>query len=332
MSRRDLVIDAIEQRRVERVPVGFWFHFADESDFSNGLVDSSVIETNINGHQKYFDEFKPDFLKLMSDGFFGYPSKIIEEAAYAEDLWKVKAVGENHPWIQKQVKLVLELTKRFGTEVVTFYNIFSPLTFFQIIREGKGQKTPAEFFREDPKAFAYALEEISKDLQILVKKIITEAKVDGIYLSVKNIQDPCITVDEYKTFVAPSEHAILAVANEASKHHILHICGYENARNNLLTYVDYNATIINWAVHVEHISLAEGKKIFQGKTVLGGFPNSKGSLIETGSKEELEQLTVDIIKNTGNTGLLIGADCTVPSSISLERLSWIREKAYETSI
>ena len=332
MSKRTLVLDTIEQKKVDRIPVGFWFHFAKEKDFSKGLIDSSVIEINIKGHQKYFDEFQPDFLKLMSDGFFGYPSEVIAQATTAEELWNVKAVGEEHPWIQEQVKLVKELTKRFGSEVVTFYNIFSPLTFFQIIREGKGSKTAAEFFHENPKAFAHALDQISEDLQILVRQVIRDAKVDGIYFSVKNIQDPLVTVEEYLRYVAPSEHSILAVANEESKHHILHICGYEGARNNLLTYMDYQADIINWAVHVENISLAEGKKLFGGKTVLGGFPNSPGSLIDQGTKEELEALTEEIIKTTGSTGLLIGADCTVPSSIPLTRLSWIREKANEATL
>lgn len=327
MSNRKLVLDVLKHKEVERIPVGFWFHFAKESEFSEGLSNPSVLIKNVAGHQKFFDTFKPDFFKLMSDGFFGYPSREIVDAKTAEDLWKVTAVGENHPWITEQISLVKELVNRFGTEVVTFYNIFSPLTFFQIIRGENRDKTVADFYHEDPEALAHALNEIAKDIKILAAKVIREGGADGIYFSVKNIQDSSVTVEEYLKYVAPSEHVILEAANKESENHILHICGYDGARNDLRTYVDYDANIVNWAVNVEQIPLEKGRELFPGKVLLGGFPNSPGSLIENGSKEELEEFTEKIIKGTGKKGIIIGADCTVPSTIDLYRLEWIREKA-----
>lgn len=327
MSRRTLVLDAIQKKQVERVPVGFWFHFAQEKEFKEGLTSPSVIKTNIEGHQKFFEEFRPDFLKLMSDGFFGYPSKEVIEAKTAQDLWEVRAIGDDHPWIQAQVALVKELVRRFGNDVVTFYNIFSPLTFFQIIREGNSGKTVVDFYHDDAEALAHALNEIAKDIKALAVKVVREGGVDGIYFSVKNFQDTSISIEEYLTTVGPGENEILDAVNLESNNHILHICGYEGARNDLRTYTKYNANIINWAVNVENISLEEGRKLFDGKVVLGGFPNSPGSLIETGSKKELEKFTDQILINAGTIGTIIGADCTIPANLDLERLEWIRQRA-----
>lgn len=327
MSRRTLVLDAFQKKQVDRVPVGFWFHFAQEKDFKEGPTSPSVIKTNIEGHQKFFDEFQPDFLKLMSDGFFGYPGQEIIDAETAEDLWNVKAIGDDHPWIQAQVALVKELVRRFGKEVVTFYNIFSPLTFFQIIREGNTGKSVADFFHENPDALSHALSEVSKDIKALSVKVVRDGGADGIYFSVKNFQDPSITKEQYLRYVAPGEKEILDAVNQISENHILHICGYEGARNDLRTYTDYNANIINWAVNVENITLEEGRKLFDGKVVLGGFPNSQGSLIETGSKGELEKFTEQILTGAGTIGTVIGADCTIPSHLNLERLEWIRQRA-----
>ena len=83
--------------------------------------------------------------------------------------------------------------------------------------------------------------------------------------------------------------------------------------------------MINWAVGPEGISLAEGRNIFGGRTVLGGFENGKDGLLYNGSKEAIQEKVKEIIADTGTHGLIIGADCTVPSDINYERIEWVRE-------
>ena len=36
-----------------------------------------------------------------------------------------------------------------------------------------------------------------------------------------------------------------------------------------------------------------------------------------------------LLAEAGREGVIIGADCTVPSDIDIERLQWVREKAAE---
>ena len=50
MSKRELVLGALDRQEVERVPVGFWFHFAPENLFND---DPAVIEKNINGIRRF---------------------------------------------------------------------------------------------------------------------------------------------------------------------------------------------------------------------------------------------------------------------------------------
>jgi len=85
--------------------------------------------------------------------------------------------------------------------------------------------------------------------------------------------------------------------------------------------------IINWASSVEGFSLAQGKEFFGGKAVLGGFANEANSLIATGTKEEVQAFARKALKEAGLVGTMLGADCTVPSDISWERLEWVREAA-----
>ena len=73
--------------------------------------------------------------------------------------------------------------------------------------------------------------------------------------------------------------------------------------------------------------MAEGREIFGGRTVLGGFQNDKDGLLYNGSKEEIQAETKRLIAEAGTTGLVLGADCTIPSDIDHERIQWVREAA-----
>ena len=73
-NRRKLIFDAFDNKETERVPVGFWFHFVFGDDQFRGLEDRSVLDRVIDGHKDFYDAFNPDFVKIMSDGFFGHPS------------------------------------------------------------------------------------------------------------------------------------------------------------------------------------------------------------------------------------------------------------------
>ena len=131
----------------------------------------------------------------------------------------------------------------------------------------------------------------------------------------------------YKEIIAPSELKVLEAANGAKGHNILHICGYEGARNNIELFKDYPAQVVNWAVGPEGISLAKGRNIFGGRTVLGGFENGKDGLLYTGTKKAIQEKVREIIADNGTQGLIIGADCTIPSDINHERIEWVREAA-----
>ena len=324
MSKKQLVFDAFDNKVTERVPVGFWFHFAPDNLFDNR---PEIIQRNIDGHQKYYDEFHPDFVKLMSDGYFHYPNPTLEKIETAADLKKAQS-GLVDEWIDAQAALVKELTSRFGDDVATFYNIFAPATYLSFALQDSGDKlTLAKLIKENPEELAYALNVIKKDLAKLVVKLITESKASGIYLSTKNIQDSAVTKEEYHKYITPSEQGVLNAANAVSDYNILHICGYEGARNDLSVYKDYDVKVINWAVVVEQVPLKKGKELFGGRAVIGGFANTKEGLLYKGSKEEIESYTRNLLDEAGTTGVIIGADCTIPEDTSLERLEWVRQAA-----
>lgn len=105
---------------------------------------------------------------------------------------------------------------------------------------------------------------------------------------------------------------MLETANKLSDYNILHICGYAHHKNNLSWYQDYEAKAYNWATFTEGVTIEEGRRLFPGKCVLGGFDNNPQTLIDSGSEEEVCKFVDQLIKENGHRGYIMGADCSIP--------------------
>ena len=296
-SKRELVLKAFRGEPVDRVPVGFWHHFTNEDELLVGFGNQAIIEKNLAGHQAFLAEVEPDFIKLMSDGYFAYPNERLKKVQSIKELADIEPLGADHPWISEQVELVQKIRAGFTEDLIAIYNIFAPVTYFKwlIGKVAGGDDIIADFLVEDAVLTKRVLDVIAQDIAALTERIIKEAGADGIYLSVQSIQDARVSAEDYKTFIAPSELAVLEAANAAGGVNILHICGYEGARNDVHLFTDYPAQVINWAVGPEGISLAEGRKLFGGRTVLGGFENGKDGLLYTGSQAAIQDETKRLI-------------------------------------
>ena len=289
-NRKELMNAFLANEEGERVIGGFWHHFV---SFHNhyGWEDPSIMSTVVAEQKKYIDEAKPDFIKIMSDGFFGHPSLCKSTITTLEQLKEVQSVGENHPWIQAQVDYVKEICAHAGKDVYKYYNIFSPLQYIRLRFEEYDEDFTkfTRLFKEDPKAMIMVAKRIAEDTKALVKRLFTETDVDGIYYSVQCVQDKSFTEEVHKERVQPLDLEVLNEILQYTDNVLLHICGYGKYTNRLEWYKDYPVKAFNWAIYSENISLAEGKKILNNKPVFGGFDNAEGSLLYTGTKEEIKK-------------------------------------------
>lgn len=332
-TRRELVSKVFHNEKAERVPVGFWFHFFQGEEFNSGLKDPEVLQKNLAGHKKFAEDFDPDFVKIMTDGFFNLPIDY-SNIKSLEDLKDIKPVPKDHPFFAKNLELVKGVREIFGEDRLLFFNVFSPFGQLTGGLSSPGQRNGLDkleaFLEQDASAVAAALDVIADNLITLIGEVVKSGLADGIYLSVNN-PNRRIPAQIYSTFISPSEKKILEAAQKLAQDNILHICGYAGNKNILSVYKDYPASVINWAVTAEELSLKEGKKYFGGKAVIGGFNNVKDGLLYSGSREEIEKYVEELLDGIGTTGVVIGADCTVPSDIDIERLKWVRDKAAEVT-
>jgi len=328
-TKRELVVKAFHGEKTDRIPVGFWYHFLEGQEFNQGLEKPELLQKNLAGHKAFKEKFDPDFVKIMTDGFFFLPYDL-KSIKTIDDLKSLQVLPKNHVFYEKNIELVKGVREIFGQDTVLFFNEFSPLNHLLLglgdLGSPFGLKKLLKFLEEDASAVAYALDVLAESLNQLTALVVKEGLADGIYLSVNN-PNRGIPAQIYQTFISPSEKKILEFAGTLSKENVLHVCGYAGNKNILSVYQDYPAQIINWAVHAEDLNLKDGKKYFAGKAVIGGFDNTKDSVLYKGSKEEVEAYVEKLLADTGKEGIIIGADCTVPSDIDIERLKWVRDKA-----
>ena len=332
MTKRERFLNFLANKPVDRVPVAFFHHFCPPSEWGKGLEDSEAFERNIIGHKLSREKFDPDVIKIMNDTLMIMPADV-SFVKTAADLRRVHAPALDSAFAKK----TLELTRRVrafyeDSDAPIYATGFSPS---MVLRNnmciggiaGEGDESQLiRFIQEDPDSVAAAIKNLSEDIAAINEMLIKEGGVDGIYMSVNN-QSNFFTDEFFRTYVAPYEKEMLEKANRLSSINLLHVCGYHGRANHLHLFADFNAAAVNIAVYAEGVSLSEGRKIFGGKPVFGGF--AQDTIIYKGTQQEVKEATWKILDECGQVGIMIGADCTVPNDIDDTRLEWVRQAAIE---
>ncbi len=330
-TKRELIHAVFHNEKADRVPVGFWHHFLADEVGADAFADPSLTEKALAGQADFYEAFTPDLIKIMTDGFFGYPHPLLAKpVASPHELLEITPLGKDSAWFQDQIAYAKKLVALYGKEVPLFYNLFAAPRTLEFVEAALGQPIRlADWLKKEPNKLAHVLDVISDDYAALAKALVEEAGVDGIYLSVNNINADEVSEEAYKNYIAPYELKILKAAEAAGGVNILHICGYHGFHNHLAWYKDYPFTAVNWAAKVEGVSLAEGKKLFGGRAVIGGFGQTEEDLIYKGSEEEIKGETKRLLDEVGTIGVVLGADCTIPRDTDIAHLQWVRQAANE---
>ena len=315
MDKRTRVLNAMDKKEVDHVPGGFWYHYSG---------DNAAGESCIKAHLDYYREIDADIIKIMCDGYFNYPVEI--ELNKASDWYNLKPLGRDHPFITEQVYRVKRIKEEVKDECAVFYNVFAP---FSMIRFGTSDELIMKHLKEDKDAVMYALSVIQQDSATLAELVIEEGNCDGIYYPVQGGELFRFSYDEYRSIVTPSDRYVLDHANRYSDYNILHLCGWAGDRNRLEIWRDYPAKAVNWAVHVEGVTLEQGREYFGNRCCLGGFQNVRPGILFYGTKSEIQNYTYNLISSFGKTGLILGADCTIPYEVPHERMKWVLEAAHQ---
>jgi uroporphyrinogen decarboxylase len=328
-GKKQLVLDVFNNKEIGRTLAGFWFHFSPFSVFTKGAGNSALWQHTLEGHLNYFSKVQPEIWKIMTDGYFIPPNlQRAIDTGNIEKLQDLAPADKNDPWFTEQVELARRISEQGGEDAFTLYTIFSPLSTVYFSYLFKNQKTAADLFAktvEKADILKHILSVLADDLSYLVKRLLSDGGTDGIYYSVRAFKG--IPESVYREQVSGTEIQVLDAANAVKGNNLLHICGHSEIPSDLELYKTYNAKVYNWSIQNENLSLSQGKKLFGGKAVVGGFDTADKSILYHGTRPEIEAEVKRIVNDAGSKGVIVGANCTINSDIDFERLVWVKEAA-----
>lgn len=315
MDKLERVRRAFRGEETDHVPVCLWKHVA--SEYWNN--DDAFIKQQLD----FYKATDIDFIKLSADGYFGWPSPLLNNLNHAKTLYQMKPLGQNHPFIRGQIERTRKLIAKLNGDCCTFYLIFAPLSY---LRLQIGYPKMMQLMAEDPDAVLYAEQVIAEDVKYLVKGILEEAGADGIFYSVQNAEKTRFSYEFYRKYITPPEKEVLDYADHFSEMNVLHCCAWEGIPNRLEDWADYQTPVVSWSRFIDNMDVREAKAFF-GKTVWGGFDNRPGSLLYTGTREEIAAETRRLIRESEGRQFIVGPDCSIHDELPEERIRWIVEAA-----
>ncbi len=321
MNKAERLTGAFSGKPVDRIPFSFWYHFQEER-----LGD----DNGLKAHMDYYRSSGVDYMKIMSDGY-GAPADYTG-VKKASDWAKIPRGGRNSRYFSGQLDRVKRINDALQGDCLTFYNIFAP---FSLMRQDNRDEMVMQHLKEDRKSVLQGLEIISDDVLELTRALMTEGGCAGIYMALQGGEKWRFSPEEYAEIVSPSDLKVLEGARAIRDMNIAHLCGWAGDPNNLEIWQNYPARAFNWAIFIEGVDLVEGRRFFGDKTVIGGFDNRHGALLHTaGSKEEVKDFAKQLVRDYeaacgSRQGLVIGADCTIPSDVDDSRFRWVLEALEE---
>ncbi len=328
MNKRERFAAFLNNEPVDRVPVGFFHHYTTAKEYAGGLGEEKPFKKLVNGHWVSKQKDDPDFLKIMNDMLMMIRLDV-SGVKTAADLKTVRPPALDSLYAEKTKQLTEQVLEYYKDEdIPSLSTAFSPSNdlFFSLpYLDLTGGGAMNEFLEEDPVAVQDALKRVAEMRTELNRILMKEFGVDGIYLSVTNMGGR-FPEDLFAKYIAPVDKEMVEAIKEDGCC-ILHVCGYQGRPTNPELFKDYAPSAVNWACKAEGLSLGEGKALFGGIPVLGGFDQT--GVIYTGSKEEVKAEVFALLSEAGQKGVALGSDCTVPDDFDEERVQWVRDAAIE---
>ncbi|WP_252198306.1 uroporphyrinogen decarboxylase family protein [Clostridium sp. MCC353] len=311
MTKHERIFNLLEGKDTDRPPVGFWLHFPDTMHHG---------EAAIQAHINFMEETDTDILKIMNENILYDGESII---ATENDIHKFRGFSRKDKIFKDQmeiIKRIADYSKGRYPIAATIHGLLASAfheTGFSGQFTTKGGNL-AQFCRSRPREMKQVFEIITQTLMEF-SDCSLEAGAEGIFYAALGGERHFFQGEEFEEFVAPFEQKIYAHIKNTTKFDILHIC---KANIDFNRYVDLHPSIVNWGVNGNQFSLSDGARLFQDSIILGGFPDRHGVLVD-GTQEEIVCHTREILEQMKGHRLIIGADCTLPTEISHERIRWV---------
>ena len=316
MDRKELLAATISGEDTDGICCGFWYHFSESQKFGKAAIQA---------HMDFYDSINPDILKVMNEHTF----VIREEINNPEDWKKVSHIPFEEGPYPAFIDEFKEIKRRLPKDLPLFATVHGVMVSAYHATEKPGNfmnpdNMVSRHLRYDPESVAKGLAVVADSLIELCRKL-ADAGADGIYYAALGGEEYRFSNDIFAEYVKRFDNMVIEGIKDTGKISILHIC---KDKIRLPLYSGIDADIINWDTHDCIYGIEEGRKYFPDKTILGGFDDRSGILVE-GTEEEIIKETDKIARKAGRKRLIIGSDCTLPGNIEHWRIRTVLNHAHQ---
>lgn len=311
MTKKERVIAAIKGQEVDAIPSSFSLHFPAEVAYGDAAVKA---------HLDFFRATDTDILKIMNENLVPGFGQIKNAADYRR---LIPTLTMQDQFMQDQVELTKQILDNCDPSGFTLGTLHGAVASGIHPLEKMGltyDETRAfqlELLREDAEATLDGMKRIT-DVMCQLAETYVKMGVDAVYYAALGAESRYMTDEEFATWIEPLDKQVLTAIKEAGGYCFLHMCKDELNMQRYKNYAAY-ADVVNWGVYEAPFSLDEGRKLFPGLTVMGGFEARRGVLVD-GTVDDIKQATHAIIDGFGRTGFILGADCTLATEQDLGKV------------
>ena len=308
MNKKERVQAAIDKQPVDHVPACFSLHFPREIAFGDAAVKA---------HLDFSRQTDCDILKIMNENLVPAIGEMNSPADWA----KVPAYNRHSPFMQQQLDMIKRILDEAGDaySLATIHGICASTIHPLEAKYGYEpvRRLFVEQMRTNKQPMLDARQRIADAMSDLAQACI-EIGCNGVYYAALGAEKHFFTDEEFAEAVEPFDRQILTAIREADGDIFLHICKNNLNMQRYRNYPDL-CDVVNWGVYEVPFSLEEGRKLFPNATIMGGLANRSGVMVD-GTIEELQASVRRLIADFGSTGFILGADCTLPTDIPVERI------------
>lgn len=301
MNKRELVLQVLDESKQQTyIPAAFFLHF--DPKFHRG-------QAAIEKHLEYFRFTEMDFVKIQYETVFPFR----EEIRKPEDWLQMPQYGMD--FYQDQVEIARGLVQAAGKEALVIQTLYSP---FMCAGHTVGGERLMQHLLENPQPVRQGIEIITESLRTFVRACIN-AGVDGFYHSTQGGETSRLEGSAlFEECVKPFDLSLMNEINEKCEFNILHVCDYVDGYTDLTPFLDYPGDVVNCSLKLgdQHLNPQQIVEMF-GRPFMGGV--ERLGTIQNGSPSDVQEMTRSILV-TAPERYLLGADCTIPSTVDWENI------------
>jgi uroporphyrinogen decarboxylase len=301
MNKRELVLQVLDESKQQTyIPAAFFLHF--DPKFHRG-------QAAIEKHLEYFRFTDMDFVKIQYETVFPFR----EEIRKPEDWLQMPQYGMD--FYQDQVEIARGLVQAAGKEALVIQTLYSP---FMCAGHTVGGERLMQHLLENPPPVRKGIEIITESLRTFVRACIA-AGVDGFYHSTQGGETSRLEGSAlFEECVKPFDLSLMNEINEKCEFNILHVCDYVDGYTDLTPFLDYPGDVVNCSLKLgdQHLNPQQIVEMF-GRPFMGGV--ERLGTIQNGSPSDVQEMTRSILV-TAPERYMLGADCTIPSTVDWKNI------------